>query len=591
MNKSSMLCLRSAVKVFLPVFFLFISLISFSQKGNERIQLNQVGFFPSSPKIAVITSKTTATEFFITSADTRTIFFKGSLSEEKQSRNSSTVTKLADFSAFQKKGSYVISVPGVGVSYSFKIDRDVFIDVSKSVLKAYYYFRSDMPLEPEYAGKWSRAAGHPDTAVLVHASAASEFRPEGSVVSSPKGWYDAGDYNKYIVNSGITMATLLSAYEDFPDYFSKLNTNIPESKDAVPDILNEVLYNLRWMLTMQDPNDGGVYHKLTNAAFDGMVAPGVTKAPRYVVQKSTAATLDFAAVMSQASGVFDKFRKQLPALSDSCLQAAIKAWNWAEKHSSVFYDQRKINQDFDPDISTGEYGDRSLNDEWFWSAAELFIATKGQKYFLVVRERSRDKVSLPGWSSVAMLGYYRLIRCEKKLPEISSMIRSMKDTVIAKANDYLSRQPYNAFATVMGGDPREFVWGSNAIAANQGILLINAYRITKNKNYLNGALSNLDYLLGRNATNYCFVTGAGSRSPMHPHHRPSESDQIPEPVPGMLAGGPNSGQQDHCAYPFSEPETSYLDSVCSYASNEIAINWNAPMVYLAGALQALLKEK
>src|SRR5438128_2362752 len=122
--------------------------------------------------------------------------------------------------------------------------------------------------------------------------------------------------------------------------------------------LNEVLYNLRWMLTMQDPNDEGVYIKLTNAVFDGLVAQGVTKAPRYVVQKSTAATLDFAAVMAQASRIFENFGKQLPKLSDSCLQAAIKAWSWAEKNPSVLFNQRKMNQDFDPDITTGDYGDR-----------------------------------------------------------------------------------------------------------------------------------------------------------------------------------------------------------------------------------------
>ena len=153
-----------------------------------------------------------------------------------------------------------------------------------------------MPLEEKYAGKWRRSAGHPDDVVLVHASAATKERPEGAVISTPGGWYDAGDYNKYIVNSGITMGTLLSAYEDFPAYFKTLHTAIPESSDAVPDILNEVIYNLRWMLTMQDPNDGGVYNKCTNAAFDSMVMPGITKAPRYVVQKGTAATLDFAAV-------------------------------------------------------------------------------------------------------------------------------------------------------------------------------------------------------------------------------------------------------------------------------------------------------
>ena len=174
------------------------------------------------------------------------------------------------------------------------------------------------------------------------------------------------------------------------------------------------------------------------------------------------------------------------------------------------------------------------------------------------------------------------------LPAYSSMVVSqMKDSVLHMANDFVSKSMSNAFATVMGQSVRDFIWGSNAVAANEGILLLNAYIISKDKKYLNGAVTNLDYLLGRNATGYCFVTGIGSKSPMHPHHRPSEADGIVEPVPGLLAGGPNPGKQDGCNYPFSEPETAYLDDVCSYASNEIAINWNAPVVYLANALEAL----
>ena len=109
-------------------------------------------------------------------------------------------------------------------------------------------------------------------------------------------------------------------------------------------------------------------------------------------------------------------------------------------------------------------------------------------------------------------------------------------------------------------------------------------QLTKN---IAGALTNLDYIMGRNATGYCFVTGAGSKSPMHPHHRPSVADGIEEPVPGLLAGGPNPGRQDGCKYEFTEPETCYTDLACSYASNEIAINWNAPLVYLINAIEAL----
>jgi endoglucanase len=139
----------------------------------------------------------------------------------------------------------------------------------------------------------------------------------------------------------------------------------------------------------------------------------------------------------------------------------------------------------------------------------------------------------------------------------------------------------------MGEDKSNFVWGSNSVAANEGMLLIAAWMQRHDQRYLDAALSNLDYLLGRNATDLCFVTGLGSRSPMHPHHRPSVADGVVPPIPGLLVGGPNPGRQDHQAYHYTEPETAYLDNDQAYASNEIAINWNAPLVYLAGGLEAL----
>jgi endoglucanase len=146
-----------------------------------------------------------------------------------------------------------------------------------------------------------------------------------------------------------------------------------------------------------------------------------------------------------------------------------------------------------------------------------------------------------------------------------------------------------AYQAVIGNFVRDFVWGSNAVAANQGILLIQVYRLTSDKKYLEYAIGNLDYIMGRNATGYSFVTGVGHKTPMFIHHRQSEADFINEPVPGLLAGGPNPGQQDGCTtYPSKIPDESYTDVSCSYASNEIAINWNAPAAYLAGALEALM---
>lgn len=577
--------------------FLFILLFTFTsnilnaQVQGENIKLNQLGFYPFGPKVAVLTASTPSNQFFILPVNGTDTLFKGTLSVEKQSAFSKTKTRIADFSGFEKPGSYIVYVPKVGKSYPFKIEDNANRPVAISSLKGFYYQRVSMPLAEKFAGKWARPAGHSDTKVLIHPSAASIERPAGTVISTPGGWYDAGDYNKYIVNSGITMGTLLSAYEDFPAYFETLKTNIPESGNGIPDILNEVLVNLRWMLSMQDPNDGGVYNKCTNATFDGMVMPGVTKEPRYVVQKGTAATLDFAAVTAQASRILRKYNTQLPGLADSCLKASINAWQWAKKNPLIEYNQDEMNKTFQPVVTTGGYGDKRFQDEWFWAAAELFVSTQEGAYAEEAASNFNGDLSLPSWSDVQMMGVYTVLRFRDFVPDYAkSNVDQLKDLFIQFADALLWKVQNNAFQTVMGQSARDFNWGSNANAANQGIVLVNAYLITKNKKYLDNAVSNLDYLLGRNATGYCFVTGAGSKSTMNPHHRPSVADGIEEPVPGLLAGGPNSGMQDKCKYPFTDPELAYIDQHESYASNEIAINWNAPLVYLANGIEALQKE-
>jgi endoglucanase len=345
------------------------------------------------------------------------------------------------------------------------------------------------------------------------------------------------------------------------------------------------------MLTMQDPNDGGVYNKCTNAAFDGMVMPGVTKLPRYVVQKGTAATLDFAAVMAQAARIYKPFNKQLPGLYDSCLAAAKQAWQWALKNPDLVYDQDKMNTTHKPAVSTGGYGDRSFNDEWLWAAAELLITTGDATYESTVNKELNSLLTIPSWANVRMLGYYTLLRNNKAWPpRHTAEAATLKEEIIKLADWYITSVNENAFHTVMGRQKADFVWGSSAVAANQGILLINAYLLTKDKKYVHYALTNLDYLLGRNATGYSFVPGIGTYPVMHPHHRPSVADGIVEPVPGLLSGGPNPGRQDRCKYEFTEPETAFTDQDCSYASNEIAINWNAPAVYLFAAIEALSKQ-
>jgi endoglucanase len=574
------------MKPFTFYIFLIACLINqlHAQQLDEHIRLNQSGFYPNAPKIAVVINDSIDHNFYIVNADKHDTIYTGTLSDLQHSNNSTLTTRIADFSAFTKTGNYIV-VAADKQSYRFSIQKNVLHQAAVASLKGFYYQRMSMPLEEKYAGKWARAEGHPDTVVYIHSSAATAQRPEGTIVSSPGGWYDAGDYNKYIVNSGITVATLLSAYEDFSGYFNNLKTNIPESNDNIPDILNEALYNIRWMLTMQDPNDGGVYHKCTNEKFDAMIMPDKATEKRYVVQKSTAATLDLAAVCAQASRIFSKYKKQLPGLSDSCLNAAVKAWQWATKNPEVLYKQNEMNKQFKPAVTTGDYGDNKVNDEFFWAACELYTTTANENYWQVIDSLDQHELSLPTWGNVYTLGVYTLLRSHPAKHLVN--VEAMSKLVVAFADSLSNNINASAFKTVMGGARWDFNWGSNSNAANQSIVLINAYRITQNKKYLDAALTNLDYILGRNATGYCFITGIGTKSTMHPHHRQSVADGIDAPVPGLLAGGPNPGRQDHCTYPFTEPETAYVDVDCSYASNEIAINWNAPLVYVSNAVEAL----
>lgn len=544
--------------------------------GSAEIKVNAVGFLPQSHKLAVIPQTAGANRFEVVDADGKVVL-DGALGAASRWAPSGETVRVADFSALTQAGAYRVRVGGL-LSDPFTVAQDGYRALGDAALKAFYFNRSALALTPEYAGAWARPAGHPDDKVLVHASAASTARPQGTVIASPKGWYDAGDYNKYVVNSGISTYTLLAALEHFPDVF-KRDIGIPESGNGVPDILDEALWNLDWLLTMQDPADGGVYHKLTNLRFDGIVMPHMASTtPRYVVAKSTAAALDFAATMATASRVLAPYDAMWPGLSQRMLAAAQAAWRWAEAHPNVVFKNPK-------DVVTGEYGDAQLADEFAWAAAELFIAT-GQNNYAQAFMRRDAALSTPAWGDVAALGWMSLAHHRARLkPGID---RALIERRIDALASQLAKHANGGYRVPLAS--KDIVWGSNAVILNQGMMLLQAYRINGTPAYLQAAQSSLDYVLGRNATGYTFVTGFGARQVMHPHHRPSMADGVAAPVPGWLAGGPNPGQQDakDCPpYPSKLPALSYLDHACSYAANEVAINWNAPLVYVTAALSAL----
>lgn len=576
------------MKILLLLIALLVSFIQAdAQRLTDTIHLNQIGFYPYAPKIAVVTEDGPET-FYIVTPDFSDTLYTGQLSDHREAPNSGEQVRIADFSGLSTPGTYIVWVPGLGYSYQFAIAPRVYEDAAKASLKGFYFQRMSTPIPAEHGGEWARPGGHPDTSVVIHASAATDQRPEGSTISAPKGWYDAGDYNKYAVNSGITMGTLFSLYEDFPDYMKTFDINIPETGNGLPDVLNESLWNLRWYLNMQDPHDGGVYHKLTTANFEGRLMPVEARNTRYVIQKSVTGTLNFAAVMAQAARIFKKYGDVVPGLADSTLSAAEKAWQWAQENPDKLYNQNEMNRRYDPDIQTGAYGDSNASDEFFWAAMELFVTTGDDSYYRAVDLFPADEASIPNWANVQTLGYNTLVRFRNDLPDAASGdLPKVQEMIIDLVDRLIEGVSNTGYRTVMDGDASHYRWGSSGDASNQGIALIQAYQLTEDRKYLEHAHSNLDYLFGRNATGYSFLTGHGFKTPMHIHHRPSDARLMRDPVPGLLSGGPNPGQQDGCDYPSDLPAKSFVDDWCSYASNEIAINWNAPMVYLSAAIEAL----
>jgi endoglucanase len=362
----------------------------------KAIKLNQVGYYPHAPKKLVVSKSATYESFSIVDRNSNETVFTADLSPQTYRELSGEQVQVGDFTAFEKTGEYAVHIEGLGSSYPFEIADHVLLEALKASVKGLYYQRASMDLEQQYAGNWHRKMGHPDENVRFHPSSGSEGE-----LSSPGGWYDAGDYGKYVVNGAFSLGQLLLLYEQYSRTLDNLRLNIPESNNEVSDYLDEIKYEMDWLLTMQDA-DGGVFFKLTTKNFEGMVMPEEAVSQRYIIGKSTTATLDFAAA---AAKCYTNFHKIDISYAQRCLAAAVRAWEWARQNPEVAYRNPE-------DISTGQYGDRDFEQEFYWAAAELYIATGDQQYLSYLTENSPKLSFGPGnsWNGfMEFLGAFALI--------------------------------------------------------------------------------------------------------------------------------------------------------------------------------------
>lgn len=522
-----------------------------SGKAYEpSIITNQVGYLTDARKTVVFKNADNFDNFTVVNAETKKSVYTGTLSPTMHYSLADENNRTGDFSAVTKPGKYYITCGDLDDSYAFEISDNVYNNVLNDTLKMFYLQRCGTSIKDDIFGHKA-----------CHDSLASVYGTNEKI-DVGGGWHDAGDYGRYVVPGAKAAADLMYAYLNKPEMFSD-NVGIPESGNSIPDVLDEVRYELEWMMKMQDKS-GGVHHKVTCAAFPGYVMPDEETAELIVTPITSTATADFCGAMALAYEVYFDTDK---AFAESCLKAAKNAWKWLENNPNLVYKNPS-------DIVTGAYDDTSDKEERYWAAAQLWRAAKDEIYQIAA-----EKISVQTGMDTGHMGDYGNIAI-LTMPNADTedpLYINAKKFVLSQANSFASRSESSPYGV---GIPT-YYWGSNMNVANAGIILGNAYKLTGDVKYKNSAMGDQNYILGCNPLGVCYLTGSGTVSPQHPHHRPSIAQD--KPMPGMIVGGVGQFLEDSAvkAYCSDAPILKrYIDNQESYSTNEITIYWNSPFIYL-----------
>lgn len=506
---------------------------------KNSIFVNQTGYLVKEQKLAFIDSKNNdASEFSLCTKDGKAVY-TAKLKDAVTDKVSGQSIRAADFSDFKTKGKYYIQA-GSEKSFSFEIGERIYDEFFKKILQYFTYSRCG---EEVKAGAWSHPACHTTEAEIYGSD------KKKTVIG---GWHDAGDYGRYVVAGTKAVMDLLLAYDSTKDTF----------KDF--DILSEVRFELEWLLQMQR-EDGAVYHKISCYNFCRFILPNEEKDAIVLSPVSTAATADFAGCLSFAVRFFKDTDK---AFADKLLDAALKAQKYLDKNSDEYYTNP-------PEITTGGYGDHDVKDERYFALCSLYSATKDKKYLKsAVKLRKKKLYESYFWGCVTSYGTEILLNYSDLKGE-DKLKKELEKAVITRAQALYELSQESSYRTAM----KKVHWGSNGYVCDEAHILLLAYNITKEKKFYNAALSQVDYVLGCNPLNVCYVTGLGSAPIKKPHHRPSGA--VKKVMPGMLAGGPSEGLQDEVAkekLKGKSPLLCYIDHECSFSTNEVAIYWNSALV-------------
>lgn len=579
------------------------------------ILTNQVGYFTDYDKKATLLCDDKDPVKFDVKDKSGKSVYSGKSEYFGEDKDSADKVHTIDFSKLKESGTYYIEAENGAKSREFTIgDKNIYSGMLFDSLNYFYQNRSGIEIESKYitsgdADSLARAAGHTNDTGEIEQTWGYSGSSGTQEVSG--GWYDAGDHGKYVVNGGIALWTMQNQYETalkngYEKSYADGTMNIPENNNKYPDLLDEARWEMEWMFKMMVQSgdyEGMVYHKVHDEKWTALaLAPADDKEKRIIKPPTTAATLNVSACAAQASrlwkGIDDDF-------SAKCLEMAKKTYEAAKKHPEMY-------APLDEAIGGGAYGDNNAKDEFYWAACELYVTTgdesyykdmKASDYFLKLQTSISDgehvdTIGSYDWGNTAALGTLELALNKDSVngDDYKNVTKSISDAAdyylgIEKKQGY--GLPYGQSKISYNDSDSGYVWGSNSFVADNAIVISYAYNLTSDAKYMNGVISAADYLLGRNAMDYSYVTGYGTHAAENPHHRwwANQVDALfPKAPSGVLVGGPNSGMQDPWVQGSGwkkgaiAPQKCYLDNIEAWSVNECTINWNAPLAWMVSFL-------
>lgn len=561
------------------------------------VAVNQVGYRPSDDKRAFVSvdgrsfaapalspaetddpDVPTATEFAVIDVAADEIVFSGELGSPLSAPDTGDTVRHADFSSVRTPGTYEVRVRGrPGRSVPFRIADDVYEGLLRDVGRLYSLKRSNVAFADPLTGL-AVEAGHPqDRQAIQYADDAVD--PAGTEIDVHGGWYDAGDYGKYVPPAAISLAFHLLAYDLAPGAFYPGQYALPEpllgtDDSELPDVLGEVRFELAWLLRMQR-EDGAFYHKVAGSRWSPWgLTPAEDTQERFVYGCSTFGTAMAAGALAMAARIFDPFDD---AFASQCLTAAESAVEFLQDHPSAFFRFAD-----GQDAGSGPYRKDTDAAERYWASAELLRTTGEDRYASALQSDHADQIgapaAVPTWGNARLFGHWAVRNADEASADARGRI---DENILAVADMYEDRIETHGYRLAMQRD--DYHWASAKVTITHGAILALAHEIEARERFRDGALDQLHYVLGRTPTGYSYVTEYGTRYPRQPHDRLVASTGTA--LPGMLVGGPNPNGDDEVMADYVDAANppaarAYLDSPRSYSVNEWAIDYSAPLLFV-----------